>query len=80
MTLRIPDMPPSHLARPPFPLCKETLNYKVGARPDSTSASFFFASSSFFFLLSGMRSSSQLSSRLEKQRSMTFLTKTKART
>lgn len=45
-----------------------------------TSFSFFFLSSSFFFLLSGMRSSSQLSSLFVKQRSMSLRTKTNART
>ena len=38
------------------------------------------ASSSFFFLLSGMRSSSQLSSLLVKMQSISFLINTRAKT
>lgn len=46
----------------------------------SFSRSFFFLSSSFFFLLSGIKSSSQLSSLLVKNKSRSFRIKTSART
>lgn len=45
-----------------------------------TAFSFFFLSSSFFFLLSGIRSSSQLSSLLVKHKSISLRMNTKART
>lgn len=45
-----------------------------------TAFSFFFLSSSFFFLLSGIRSSSQLSSLLVKHKSMSLRMNTNART
>lgn len=59
---------------------RDTSNPKHIVNVTSSSLASFLASSNFFFLLSGIRSSSQLSSRFEKQKSMTFRTKTRAKT